>query len=186
MVVLQAVDVANRNKIEIIMKKIKSFWTTISGSISSIIPLFFTVCKSGTCGAICISPIASILGISSATLIASPLTQSIFPLLLVISSVSFTISYYKLYVLPKLTENNSCNTDCNCETPKHTKKYKIPLYTFWIGLLASTIFFTYFEYQNYKANTSLVRKQNTEIKITSPIDSTDTEKSCCSGDQKCE
>lgn len=168
------------------MKKIKSFWTTISGSISSIIPLFFTVCKSGACGAVCISPIASILGISSATLIASPLTQSLFPLLLVISSVSFTISYYKLYVLPKLTENNSCKTDCNCESPKQTKQYKISLYTFWIGLIASIIFFTYFEYQNYKANTSSVKKHNTEIKNGSITDSLDTEKPCCSSGETCD
>ena len=92
------------------MNKIKSFWTTITGSISSIIPLFFTVCKSGACGAVCVSPIASLFGISSAGLIASPLTQSLFPLLLAISAVSFTVSYYKLYVLPKLATN--CNTDC--------------------------------------------------------------------------
>jgi hypothetical protein len=191
------------------VKKIKSFWLTISGSISSIIPLFFTVCKSGACGAVCISPIASILGISSATLIASPITQSLFPLLLVISSVSFTISYYKLYVLPKLTEYNTCNSDCNCENPKQTKQYKISLYTFWIGLLASVFFFTYFEYQNYKANSSLVNKQNVEIKNATSDDSLNTEipccissepsnktkvkpvkeieeKACCTGDQKCD
>ena len=99
------------------MNKFKSIWTTISGSISSIIPMFFTVCKSGVCTVACVSPVASILGISSASLIASPLTQSLFPLLLVISSVSFTISYYKLYLLPKYETN--CNSDCACE-PKKT------------------------------------------------------------------
>lgn len=98
------------------MNKIKSLWISITGSLSSIIPLFFTVCKSGTCGAVCVSPIASLLGISSVSLIASPLMQSLVPLLLVISAVSFTISYYKIYVLPK--QQSSCDVDCTCDTPK--------------------------------------------------------------------
>lgn len=108
------------------MNKITSFWTTITGSLSSIIPMFFNVCKSGACGAVCVSPIASILGISSASLIASPLVLSLFPLLLVISAVSFTVSYYKIYVLPKYATTN-CNTDCACEPIKSSFQQKFSL-----------------------------------------------------------
>ncbi len=170
----------------------KSFWTTITGSLSSIIPMFFTVCKSGACGAICVSPFASILGISSASLIASPLVQSLFPLLLVISAVSFTVSYYKIYVLPKYA-NASCNTDCNCEPIKNSFQQKFSLWTFWIGLVVSIIFFTYFEVQSYKANSTPIAAEQRECClpttvtankaiITTPIDTT---KACCSEGKKC-
>jgi len=124
--------------------------------------MFFTVCKSGACAAVCMSPIASVLGISSAFLTTSPIMQSFVPLLLVISAVSFTVSYYKLYVLPKYTTTNNCATDCACDETNQDKQYKFPLYTFWIGLLASIIFFTYFEYQNYKANS---QKASAQISI---------------------
>ena len=175
------------------MNKIKSFWTTITGSLSSIIPIFFTVCKSGACGAVCVSPIASILGISSASLIASPLVQSLFPLLLVISAVSFTVSYYKIYVLPKYT-SKSCDTDCACEPVKSSFQQRFSLWTFWIGLVASIIFFTYFEVQNYKANSAPVATEQTEC--CSPASDTtntaiistptDTTKACCSEGKKCD
>lgn len=162
------------------MNKIKSIWTTISGSVSSIIPLFFAVCKSGACTAVCVSPIASLLGVSSASMVASPITQSLFPLLLAISAVSFTVSYYKLYVLPKYTSAsaNACGPDADCcdtiPTNK-SKQYKISLYTFWIGLIASIIFFTYFEYQNYQSNTQMA---NTEI-----VGEGDA---CCASGESCE
>lgn len=171
------------------MKNLKSIWTILSGSISSIIPMFFTVCKSGVCTVACVSPIASILGISSASLIASPLTQSLFPLLLVISAVSFTVSYYKIYVLPKYA--TSCTTDCACKTSKNTFQQKFAVWTFWVGLIASTFFFTYFEYQNYKANITAKTIINTKRKEnptnnTITTDTTETEKPCCSGNSKCE
>jgi hypothetical protein len=171
------------------MNKFKSIWTTISGSISSIIPMFFTICKSGVCTVACISPIASILGISSASLIASPLTQSLFPLLLVISAVSFTVSYYKLYVLPKYAI--TCNTDCACEPAQNSFQQKFSVWIFWVGLIASIIFFTYFEYQNYKVNATANEIIKTEkiINVTNntiSTDTTETEKPCCSGDKKCE
>jgi hypothetical protein len=174
------------------MNKIKSIWTTITGSLSSIIPLFFTVCKSGACGAVCVSPIASLLGISSASLIASPLMQSLFPLLLVISAVSFTVSYYKIYVLPKYA-SNSCQTDCACEPIKNSRQHTISLWTFWVGLIATIFFFTYFEYQNYKAKSQPSMSEKTEC--CSPSTTTDslinqiqadTTKPCCSEGEKCE
>ena len=171
------------------MNKLKSIWTTLSGSLSSIIPMFFTVCKSGACTVACVSPIASVLGISSASLTASPLMQSLVPLLLVISAVSFTVSYYKLYVLPKYAK--SCDTDCACEPTKNSFQQKFSVWTFWVGLAASIIFFTYFEFQNYKANTTSKATIKTEQIINSAnktisTDTTETEKPCCSGDKKCE
>ena len=175
------------------MNKIKSAWTSIAGSLSSIIPMFFTVCKSGACGAVCVSPIASILGISSASLMASPLVQSLFPILLVLSAVSFTVSYYKLYVLPKYA-STSCNTDCSCEPAKSSLRQKFSLWIFWIGLLASIIFFTYYEIQNYKVNNAAVATKLTEC--CSPVSdttntsiistSTDTSKACCDKGEKCD
>lgn len=171
------------------MSSAKSVWTTLSGSISSIIPMFFTVCKSGVCTVACVSPIATILGISSASLIASPITQSLFPLLLAISAVSFTISYYKLYVLPKY--KTTCATDCNCEPVKSTFQNKFAVWAFWVGLLTSTFFFTYFEYQNFKANTIAKSNIKTELKSnlknnTITTDTTEKEEPCCSGNSKCE
>lgn len=170
------------------MNQLKSLWTSITGSISSIVPMFFAVCKSGVCTAACVSPIASLLGISSASLIASPLTQSLFPLLLVISSVSFTVSYYKLYVLPKYTKENSCSTDCACDPPVSSFQQKFPYWTFWLGLVASIIFFTYFEYQNYKTNT--MSKNNfsnmTGTEACCSVDTATLDLPCCEADKKCE
>jgi hypothetical protein len=150
--------------------------------------MFFTVCKSGVCTVACVSPIASIFGVSSASLIASPLTQSIYPLLLVVSSVSFTISYYKLYVLPKY--KTTCNTDCACEPTKNTFSFKFSVWIFWVGLISSIIFFSYFEYQKYKTNTtSILKLEQSNSSINKP-NNTDTssilEGSCCSGNTKCE
>jgi hypothetical protein len=171
----------------LLMSLAKSIWTSLSGSVSSIIPMFFTVCKSGVCTVACVSPIASILGISSASLIASPLTQSLFPVLLAISAVSFTVSYYKLYVLPKYAA--SCAPGCECAPTKKTFQQKFALGAFWIGLLASTFFFSYFEYQNYKANTApkaaIVASPNTnETNTITPADT--TEAPCCAEGQTCE
>ncbi len=169
------------------MNKFKSIWTSLSGSISAIIPMFFTVCKSGVCTVACVSPIASLLGISSAGLMASPITQSLYPVLLVICAVSFTVSYYKLYVLPKFASNN-CNTDCACESPKNSFQQKFAVWIFWIGLLTSLFFFSFFEYQNYKANTNVKTTIKTEQKINviNPIDSSKVDAPCCSEGETCD
>ena len=134
------------------MNKIKSIWTTLTGSVSAAIPVFFAVCKSGACATACVSPIASIFGVSTASLSASPVMKSLFPLLLVISAIAFTVSYYKLYVLPKFESVASCETDCGCDTPKKPLHKTFPFWSFWVGLVASITFFTYFEIQNYKSN----------------------------------
>jgi hypothetical protein len=169
------------------MHKIKIIWTNILGSISSIIPMFFTVCKSGVCTVACVSPIASLLGISSAGLMASPITQSLYPLLLVICAVSFTVSYYKIYILPKYTAT-TCANDCDCEPAKKSSQQKFAVWTFWIGLMASVFFFSYFEYQNYKTNSSakavIKTEQNSRAIISS--DSTEEEEPCCGEGEVCE
>lgn len=173
------------------MKYFKSVWTTITGSISSIIPLFFTVCKSGVCTVACASPVASLLGISSASLMASPLMQSMFPLLIAISAVSFTVSYYNIYVLPKYAATN-CNTDCACEPAKNSFQERFTLWSFWIGLIASIIFFSYFEYQNYLSNTApkkqiyIEKKVNLNDSSSQILDSSDIEKPCCAEGETCE
>ena len=164
------------------MNKIKSIWTTITGSVSATIPLFFAVCKSGACTAVCVSPIASIFGISSASLAASPLMKSLFPLLLVISAVAFTVSYYKLYVLPKFASTSNCATDCGCETPTKPIHKTFPFWSFWIGLIASIMFFTYFEVQNYNSEI-----QKNEVITEEIVPTTENGAApCCTDDSKCE
>lgn len=164
------------------MNKIRSIWTTITGSVSATVPLFFAVCKSGACTAVCVSPIASIFGISSASLTASPLMESLFPLLLVISAVAFTVSYYKLYVLPKFVSTSNCATDCGCETPTKPIHKTFPFWSFWIGLIASIIFFTYFEVQNYNSE---IQKNEVITEETMPATENGAAP-CCTDDSKCE
>ena len=167
------------------MNKLKSIWTTITGSISSIIPLFFACCKSGACVGVCASPITSLFGISTASFTASPVFGAIVPLLLVLSAVSFTISYYDLYVLPKLA---ACDTNCTWD-PALDKQRNISKWIFWIGLVASTFFFTYFEvqrYQNEKA--SAIKTQEIIKNLKSNQIATDTTEvsACCANGSTCE
>jgi len=172
------------------MNKLKSIWTSITGSISSIIPLFFACCKSGACVGVCASPITSLFGISTASFMASPIFGAIVPLLIAISAVSFTISYYDLYVLPRY--KNNCSTDCNCEDPAASQREKISKWIFWIGLFASIFFFAYFEINKYQAEKITKEKIALELKkareknIEGIVDSSEVEEPCCAGDSKCE
>jgi len=139
------------------VNKLKDLWTTIVGSMSSVLPLFFAFCKpGGACTVARASPIASLFGISSASLTATPLMKSLYPLFLIISAVSFTVSYYRLYVLPRYKKSNTtgCDNACACDSGKVEKQLKTSKYIFWIGLLASIVFLSYFEYQNYKLNST--------------------------------
>ena len=132
------------------MKTKKSIWATITGGLTSAIPILFSVCKGGACVGVCVSPVASLFGISSATIASSPIVSAIEPLLIAVSAVSFTVSYYSLYVLPKL----NCNTPvgCACEpTTKEKRKLKITKAIFWMGLILSISFLSYFEYNKYQA-----------------------------------
>ncbi|MBL7935346.1 MAG: hypothetical protein JNM51_06020 [Bacteroidia bacterium] len=138
------------------METKKSFWTSITGGLTSAAPILLSCCKSGACVGVCASPIASLFGVSSATISSSPLVSALEPLLIAISAVSFTISYYSLYVLPKL---NSCSTGNSCDcgpTDKEKRKTKITKAVFWIGLILSIGFLSYFEYTKYQAVTNTV------------------------------
>jgi len=136
------------------MKPKKSIWTSITGGLTSAAPILLSCCKSGACVGVCASPIASLFGVSSATISSSPLVSTLEPLLIAISAVSFTISYYSLYVIPKIS---SCNTGNSCDcgpTDKEKRKTKITKAVFWIGLILSVGFLSYFEYTKYQAATS--------------------------------
>jgi hypothetical protein len=142
------------------MKKLKALCLAITGSISSFIPILFACCKSGTCVGVCASPITSLFGISTATIVSSPMMTVLEPLLIALSAVSFTVSYYTLYVLPKFS---NCNTgvDCACGPSEQEKrKVKLSKWIFWIGLIASIIFLSYFEYQKYQTNMASVNTQS--------------------------
>jgi len=132
------------------MEAKKTIWTTITGGLSSAMPILFSVCKGGACVGVCVSPVASLFGISSATIASSPLVNAFEPLLIAISAVSFTVSYYSLYVIPKF----NCNKDgaCACApTEKEKRKTKITKVIFWLGLILSIGFLSYFEYTKYQA-----------------------------------
>ena len=153
------------------MKTKKTIWTTITGGLASIAPILFSVCKGGACVGVCVSPVASLFGVSSATIASSPLVNALEPLLIAISAVSFTISYYSLYVMPKL----NCNTQgaCGCEiTDKEKRKTNITKAIFWIGLILSIGFLSYFEYSKYQA------ANNTEACQTECSTDVSSESSC--------
>lgn len=132
------------------MSKIKSVWTSVTGSVSSGAPLLFACCKTGACAGVCVSPIASLFGVSAAGFASSPWMDAAVPLLIALSAVSFTSSYYKLYVLPKLAPG--CNTDCGCDTAKPGLKERISKGIFWTGLVASIGFLGFFEFQKFQSN----------------------------------
>ncbi|MEQ1733023.1 MAG: hypothetical protein ABL940_05085 [Bacteroidia bacterium] len=163
------------------MNKLKSLWTSFIGSISSATPLLFACCKSGACVGVCASPVTSLFGISSATFANSPLFNAFIPLLIALSAVSFTVSYYSLYVLPKFS---NCSTDCNCETPNN-KSEKWAKFIFWVGLSASVFFFTYFEIQKYNVNNAQKLCGTTMESVNVlPMDTTKTE--CCTVGTTCD
>lgn len=131
------------------MKEKKTIWTTLTGGITSAAPILLSCCKSGACVGVCASPIASLFGVSSATIASSPLVSAIEPLLIAISAVSFTVSYYSLYVLPKFTCTSGGSCDCG-PSEKEIRKTKITKLVFWFGLVLSIGFLSYFEYSKYQ------------------------------------
>lgn len=153
------------------MKAKKSIWTSITGGLTSAAPILLSCCKSGACVGVCASPIASLFGISSATLASSPWISVIEPVLIAISAVSFTVSYYSIYVLPKL----NCTTDNSCDcapTDKEKRRAKLNKFVFWFGLIFSIGFLSYFEVTKYRAATA-AKECGTECSV--PIEE------CCSG-----
>nr|WP_294858577.1 hypothetical protein [uncultured Fluviicola sp.] len=135
------------------MKAKRTIWTTITGGLTSSAPVLLACCKSGACVGVCASPVASLFGVSSATIANSPVMNVLEPLLIAISAVSFTISYYSLYVLPKYTCNTGNSCDC-APTDKEKRRVKRSKAIFWIGLVLSLSFLGYFEYSKYSSATS--------------------------------
>jgi|GEM_PF-1138358 len=130
--------------------KIKSIWSSIIGGVTSAFPVLFACCKGGACVGVCVTPVASLFGISAATIAASPLTSILEPLFIALSAISFTVSYYSLYVIPKL--NCATGNSCDCgPTEKEKRKVSISKLVFWLGLILSISFITYFEYSKYNA-----------------------------------
>jgi hypothetical protein len=153
------------------MKTKKSILAIITGGLSSAAPILFSVCKGGACVGVCVSPVASLFGVSSAAIASSPLVSVLEPLLIAISAVSFTTSYYSLYVLPKF----NCNTPdgCTCEpTDKEKRKIKVTKGIFWFGLILSIGFLSYFEITEYQA---------AKIAEESAIECSAPSEECCSG-----
>ncbi|MBK7818507.1 MAG: hypothetical protein IPJ60_13935 [Sphingobacteriaceae bacterium] len=154
--------------------------TTLTGGITSAAPILLSCCKSGACIGVCASPVASLFGISSATLASSPIVSALEPILIAISAVSFTISYYSLYVLPKF----NCNADGSCEcapSEKEIRRAKLNKFVFWFGLIASIGFLSYFEVQKYNAASA----NSTECATSSCAPGEceeETDEACCAGD----
>ena len=161
------------------MEAKKSFWASLTGGLTSAAPILLSCCKSGAWVGVCASPIASLFGVSSATIASSPLVNALEPLLIAISAVSFTVSYYSLYVLPK----SNCNTGDSCAcgpTDKELRKTKINKAVFWIGLILSIGFLSYFEVTKYQA-AKIAEVSASECSVPSeeccaPGDSTSCEK----------
>ena len=176
----------------------RSFWTSITGGLTSAAPVLLSCCKSGACIGVCASPVASLFGISSATLASSPWVIALEPVLIAVSAVSFTISYYTLYKLPKLA---ACNTPGSCDCApdaKASKSIKIQKWIFWLGLILSIGFLSYFEVSKYQAanasiecGTSQCISESTdcssgeEESCTTACDSTSTS-ACCSEEESTE
>jgi hypothetical protein len=54
------------------MKQKRTIWTTITGGLTSTAPVLLACCKSGACVGVCASPVASLFGVSSATIAVHP------------------------------------------------------------------------------------------------------------------
>lgn len=134
------------------MESKKSIWSSMAGGLSSAFPLLFACCKGGACVGVCVTPVASLFGVSAATLAASPVIALLEPLFIALSAVSFTVSYYTLYAIPRKLSCSSGNT-CNCATsPAENRRIKISKIVFWLGLVLSIGFISYFEYSKFQAN----------------------------------
>lgn len=154
------------------MKAKKSTWTTLTGGLTSAAPLLFACCKSGACVGVCASPIASLFGISSATMASSPWMSVIEPVLIAVSTVSFTVSYYSIYVLPKFNCNTAGGCDC-APTAKEIRRTKLNKFIFWFGLILSIGFLSYFEVSKFQA------AKNSEASVTECVSPSEE---CCTGD----
>ena len=165
------------------MENKKSIWTSITGGVTSAVPILFACCKGGACVGVCVTPIASIFGISAATIAASPVTAILEPLFIALSAVSFTVSYYSLYVIPKMTACGAGN-NCACGPDDATKKkVNFSKLIFWLGIVLSIGFISYFEYSKYSSAASIEAcspsgcGETASTGCSAPSDST-----CCASD----
>lgn len=163
------------------MKNKKSIWASITGGLSSVLPVFFACCKGGACVGICVSPVASLFGVSAAAVAASPITAILEPLLIALSAVSFTISYYNLYVLPKLACATGNNCDCNT-TGSPEKKLNFSKLLFLLSLVLSIGFITYFETSKYLSASAETCVSDSCDKNAAPGCTSSGQNQCCEGD----
>ncbi len=164
------------------MKSKKTIWTTLTGGLTSAAPILLSCCKSGACVGVCASPIASLFGVSSATLASSPIVSALEPILIAVSAVSFTISYYSLYVLPKFSCNTN-NESCDCgPTEKEKRKEKLNKFIFWFGLITSIGFLSYFEIQKYNAASASPTECAPSSCAPGECEEEASEEACCEGD----
>lgn len=129
----------------------KSIWSSVTGGLTSAAPVLLSCCKSGACIGVCASPVASLFGLSAATLASSPWVRALEPILIAVSAVSFTVSYYTLYKLPK---SGACTPPASCEClpdAKASRSIRIQKWIFWLGLILSIGFLSYFEVSTYQA-----------------------------------
>jgi len=163
------------------MKGKRSLWTSITGGLTSAAPILLSCCKSGACVGVCASPIASLFGISYATMASSPWMSVIEPVLIAVSAVSFTVSYYSIYVLPKF----NCNTNGGCDcapTEKEIRRTKLNKFVFWFGLIMSIGFLSYFEVQKYNAANASSTECSTSSCAPGECEEEATEECCAGGD----
>lgn len=177
----------------------KSFWTSITGGLTSAAPVLLSCCKSGACIGVCASPVASFFGVSSAAFASSPWIIALEPVLIAVSAVSFTVSYYTLYKLPKLA---ACNTQDSCDCApdaKASRSIRVQKWIFWLGLILSIGFLTYFEVSKYQAANAPVEcgtegctpgsaecsSTGEEESCTTACDTT-SGSACCSGEKESE
>ena len=118
----------------------KSLRASISGIGSSLLPVL-GICGGGACAAACgiaiVTPLASILGVSSAAL--SAWTAKLLPVFIAISAVSFTVAYYSLYNKKAACNPDSCDTSCDSSPKAGENRWAKPV--FWIGLLLTLAFY---------------------------------------------
>jgi len=131
------------------MTEKKSTKATLVGVGASSLSLLGVCCGSGvcvvTCGVACATPIASILGISTAGL--SAFNSNFLPVLTAISAVAFTIAYFSLY---KKKEENCCDDDNVATVSSKRNRWIKPV--FWVGLLLTIGFYTKVIAENYVPN----------------------------------
>jgi len=135
------------------MKRTKQILTTISGSFAALIPLLGTcpgVACAG-CGGACIAPVVSILGISVTGFFATQLWDVLQPFFIALSAILLTIAYFNIYRKPK--EIDHCNSQsCTLKNKDQKKNTAFVKFLFWICVVLSIIFFSYFI---YKKNSSV-------------------------------